>query len=94
MLSVIVRFRIRPGCEQRFFERVKAQAKDTLAFEPACKQFDVCDQPADLGHILLYEVYESPEAFGAHLQTEHFKAFDAATSSWVEEKSVERWHQS
>lgn len=91
MLSVVVRFVVKAGHDAPFRERVVQQAADTLREEPACRQFDVCVDPADPHRILLYEIYTDEAAFGQHLLTSHFKTFDAVTRAWVEEKTVERW---
>lgn len=91
MLCVVVRFVIKAGHDARFVDRVLQQSVETLRHEPECRQFDVCIDPADSHRILLYEIYASEAAFGQHLLTLHFRAFDADTRGWVEEKTVERW---
>jgi (4S)-4-hydroxy-5-phosphonooxypentane-2,3-dione isomerase len=92
-LAVVVRFVVKAGAERSFFERVVRQAGDSLRHEPQCRQFDVCVDPADPSRILLYEIYDSEAAFAEHLDSAHFRAFDAETRAWVSEKAVERWHR-
>ena len=91
MFVVVVRFLLKPGAEDRFISRVLRQATDSLAAEPACRQFDVCVQPEDRQRVCLYEVYDDDQAFAAHLRSGHFLAFDEETRDWVEVKTVERW---
>ena len=93
MLAIIVRFVVKNGEEQRFVERVRRQAADTLALEPECRQFDVCQDASDPRQVLLYELYADSEAFARHLTMPHFVAFDADTRNWIETKAVERWQR-
>lgn len=93
MLAITVRFNVKPGHEEDFFERVKNQARDSLDHETACKQFDVCRSPQDLRAIFLYEIYSDAAAFAAHLETPHFLAFDADTRAWVRDKIIEKWER-
>jgi (4S)-4-hydroxy-5-phosphonooxypentane-2,3-dione isomerase len=91
MLAITVRFTIKSGHEEDFFERAKLQARDSLDREPSCRQFDVCRNPQDPRVVLLYELYTDDLAFGAHLETPHFLSFDSDSRAWVEEKIVEKW---
>lgn len=91
MLAVTVRFRVKSEYKQRFLDRVQRQAKDTLANETDCRQFDVCYSQENPGQVFLYEIYTDDSAFEAHLRTVHFQGFNATTADWVEEKAVERW---
>jgi quinol monooxygenase YgiN len=93
MLAVIVRFLIRSGHEDAFFERVRQQAQDTLEREAACRQFDVCRNPRNPVEVLLYEIYDDDAAFAAHLRMPHFVAFDADVKDWVQDKVVEKWNR-
>ena len=87
---VTVAFAIQSGFAESFLERLATQAADSLR-EPGCLQFDVCVDPADPHRVFLYEVYESREAFDAHLASAHFTEFDAATRQWVSSKHVGQW---
>jgi len=91
MLVVTVRFDVAPGREEAFLSRVRRQAADSLAREPACSRFDVCTPEAGAGQVFLYEVYDDAAAFDLHLASEHFLAFNAETQGWTTAKAVERW---
>ena len=93
MLAVTVRFTVKAGHEEDFFERAKMQARESLDREPECKQFDVCRNSEDPKIVFLYEIYSDLRAFAAHLQTSHFLAFDADTRPWVGDKIVEKWER-
>lgn len=87
MFCVVVLFEIKAGFEAMFREKVIANATTSLADEPGCHRFDVCEG-ATAATFLLYELYESESAFKDHLTTQHFKIFDAETVDWVSDKRV------
>ena len=91
MFVVTVVFEVSPGHAGTFREAVIAQARASLT-EAGCRQFDVGADARRPGRFLLYEVYESAEAFDVHLATPHFAHFDAITRRQVLEKTVETWH--
>lgn len=91
MYVVTVTFALNTGCEALFLERVREQARDSLGREPNCHQFDVCTDPERPDQVFLYEVYGNPAAFQSHLESEHFKDFDAAVAGWVADKTVTTW---
>lgn len=93
MYAITVEFRIRPGHESAFMARMREQSENSLNREPGCRQFDVCSDPADAGRVFLYEVYSDEAAFQEHLESAHFKDFDAATAPWIESKTVAAWHR-
>jgi autoinducer 2-degrading protein len=93
MLAITVRFHVRPGHGEAFFERAQRQAKDSLDREPACRQFDVCRNPGNPLEVFLYEIYDDEQTFAAHLTTPHFFAFDADVRDWVQDKVVEKWER-
>ena len=91
MFVVTVTFDLNPGCEALFLERVRQQARDSLALEPGCHQFDVCSDPERPTQVFLYEIYSDRAAFQVHLESGHFKDFDAAVAGWVADKTVTTW---
>ena len=84
---VTVAFRVKPEHRAAFREAILANAAASVAGEPGCSAFDVCEK-ADGSEIFLYEIYDDEAAFKAHLATGHFKRFDALVASWVAEKRV------
>lgn len=91
MFVVTVQFKIHPGREAAFLSRVSEQARDSLAREDDCLQFDVATPADRQDEVFLYEIYRDAAAFQAHLASAHFKAFDAAVADWVAQKSVATW---
>lgn len=94
MFVVTVVFEADPAATEVFLDRVKQQARDSLEREPGCSRFDVCTDPERRGRILLYEIYDSRAAFQEHLESDHFKAFDADVAPITRAKTVQTWELS
>ncbi len=88
MYIVTVTFQIKPAHIAAFMPAMQANANESVLREPDCHQFDVCVAWDDPHRVFLYEVYESAEAFQAHLAAPHFNTFNALTAPWVESKTV------
>jgi quinol monooxygenase YgiN len=92
MYCITVVFDVHPGCEGPFGAALALNARQSLDAEPACRVFDVCIDTSGRC-FFLYELYDDEAGFRAHLETPHFKAFDAQVASWVSAKSVRAWHR-
>lgn len=88
MHIVIVDFTVKPEAIPAFGAAMLEQARTSLETEAGCRQFDVAWPDDDPGHVHLYEVYDSPAAFETHLQTGHFKRFDALVAPMIVDKQV------
>ena len=86
---VIAEFQVKPDSLAAFLEAARDDALHSVADEPGCHQFDViCPQGSD-DVVVFYEVYDSREAFDAHLETPHLGQFrDAFPPLIVEERPV------
>jgi (4S)-4-hydroxy-5-phosphonooxypentane-2,3-dione isomerase len=71
-----VQIRIKPENVDAFMARLLENAAAARK-EPGCRQFDVVVDPKDAASVMLYEVYDSDEAFEAHQQTAAFKKYVA-----------------
>ena len=91
MFVVTVHFEVCPEHRQSFCEAVLQQAQNSLAGEPGCHVFDVCVDPDNNFSFYLYERYKNSAAFEAHLDSKHFKRFDARVTPWVTTKTVRTW---
>lgn len=90
-LVILVEFDLAPGMRDEFHRLVDENAAATLRDEPGCRQFDVLVPQAEAGdRVLLYEIYDGDDAFDAHLASEHYARFAAATEALVREKKVRR----
>ena len=88
MLSVVVHFHINSGEAENFREAILQQSQNSLNKEPGCKQFDVCVDPQDENHFVLYEVYDDEAAFAAHRETDHYASFTERVTPLVASKDV------
>ncbi|AXT27480.1 antibiotic biosynthesis monooxygenase [Ruegeria sp. AD91A] len=90
MFVVTVTFTLMPGTRDTFLPLMVENASTSLREEFGCQQFDVClgDDPET---VFLYEVYDDAAAFGAHLESAHFKTFDAAVADMIKAKVVHQY---
>ena len=89
MFVVTVLFELQPGGAGDFEPAMLAQARNSLAAEPDCLQFDVCRNPQREDEFFLYEIYRDRAAFDAHLDSPHYKDFDATVTAMVANKTVD-----
>ena len=85
---VAVTFEIVPGQMNAFLPLMRDNAAASVREEPGCRQFDVCSDSNQPDAVFLYEVYDNRAAFDAHLQSPHFRSFDAATASMIAHKVI------
>jgi autoinducer 2-degrading protein len=93
MLVVHVEFGIDPAQLDQFLPLMRDNARDSVALEPGCHQFDVTQDPLDPASILLYELYDDAAAFDAHKTMPHYLAFVAATARMITSKTVRQWQR-
>jgi autoinducer 2-degrading protein len=79
---VTVMIQVKPEAVGSFVEAMVANARGSRQ-EPGCLRFDVLRSEDDPTHFFLYEVYRSPEAFGAHQQTAHYLRWRDAVKDWM-----------
>ncbi len=88
MYAVCVSFRIQPGRVGHFMALIKDNATKSLEKEDGCRRFDVCTDPNRPDEVILYELYDSPDAFALHKASDHFARFDGSVVDMVAEKIV------
>ncbi len=88
MHVVTVTFVVKPEHVEAFVREMIVNARTSRETEPGCRQFDVCSVAGDPCVVFLYEAYEDERAFQAHGASEHYQAFAARTTAWVENKTV------
>ena len=88
MFVVCASFKIKHDRVGDFLPLVKANATSSLADEPGCHRFDVCQSNESPGDIFLYELYDDAAAFEAHKQTPHYAKFSEAVAEMLADKSV------
>lgn len=91
MFVITVEFTVKAAHVAEFRSAMLEQARNSLAKESGCRQFDVCFDPKDEGRVFLYEIYDDEAAFQEHLKSPHFLDFDATVKDWTASKSAESW---
>jgi quinol monooxygenase YgiN len=72
---LVVDFQVKPEHLARFNELIAVNATASVGTEPGCRQFDVLRAADDPCRVVLYEVYDSEDAFKTHLEQAHTKTF-------------------
>ncbi|MEP1209258.1 MAG: putative quinol monooxygenase [Rhizobiaceae bacterium] len=93
MYIVCVEFELHEGRLEDFLPLMREQADNSLSLEEECLRFDVLQNSARADVVFLYEIYTSQAAFQSHLDSAHFKNFDAATVDLVKNKTVATYDQ-
>jgi quinol monooxygenase YgiN len=88
MFVVVVFFEAKPEHVANFKAAILENAAASVRDEAGCRQFDVAQDAARPEQFFLYEIYDDEAAFKAHVETAHFKSFDAASAAWVADKKV------
>jgi autoinducer 2-degrading protein len=84
MLVVHVHARVRPERTADFLVATLVNARASLT-EPGVLRFDVLQDEADPGHVVLTEVYRDEQASAAHKQTPHYAAWRDAVAEMMAE---------
>jgi quinol monooxygenase YgiN len=87
---VLVMVTVKPEMLEEFERALLHNARESVAHDPGCLRFDVCQDLEDPTRWVLYEVYEAPEAHAAHRQSPHFLAYDRVAARAVTRKVVTR----
>lgn len=91
MFVVTVVFQAAEGQAAAMRARLVKQAADSLAKEPACKRFDVAEDPTVSGRFYLYEVYDDEAGFETHRGMPHYAGFQEDMGPLTASKAVETW---
>jgi len=68
-------------------------ARNSVANEPGCRQFDVLASADSSPTVVFYEVYDDRAAFDAHLQTPHFFRWRDATQGLITDSRISYLHR-
>src|ERR1700683_2439579 len=74
-----VEYDVVPGKVDDFLAAVKENGAASVK-EPGCREFDVAVPQTDSNHVFILEVYDNEDAQKAHVATDHFKKYKAATA--------------
>jgi quinol monooxygenase YgiN len=91
MLVVHVHVRVKPEDLEAFLEETRRNAAASRE-EPGVRRFDVLQDEADAGHVVLNEVYVDQSAADAHKQTAHYSRWrDAVAGMMAEPRASTRF---
>ena len=80
---IIAEFEVEPDRLEQFLELAKTDARQSVAVEPGCRQFDVAlhreQQP---NRVMLYEVDDDRAACQAHFRTPHPRLSAPGSRTW------------
>jgi autoinducer 2-degrading protein len=63
-------------------------ARDSSEKERGCRRFDVLEPAGEPDRVVLYEIYDDRAAFDAHLQSDHFRRFNAESNALIARRSI------
>ncbi|WP_417258714.1 putative quinol monooxygenase [Celeribacter sp.] len=95
MFVVAVTLTLKEGAEAAFMPLMIENARLSRETEVGCHLFDICVGENETGarEVFLYEIYTDAAAFEAHLQTRHYKSFDAAVSEMIATKVLKTYDE-
>ncbi|MEO8626746.1 MAG: putative quinol monooxygenase [Betaproteobacteria bacterium] len=85
---ITVDFALHVGTLEKFLPLIVENANQSRTAEPGCDRFDVVVAKDSRDRVFLYEIYKDKAAFGEHIKSSHFRQFDAASKTYVQEKKV------
>ena len=78
MVTIIARFTMQEGKEEKALEELRKMAEAVQANEPGTLAYLFLRSPDNLSEIIFFESYADDAAFQAHMQTPHMGAFRSA----------------
>jgi quinol monooxygenase YgiN len=84
-----VEYDVVPGKVDDFLAAVKENGAASVK-EPGCREFDVAVSQTDSNHVFILEVYDNEDAQKAHVATDHFKKYKAATAGTTTKRQEQR----
>ena len=88
---VIAEFQVKPDQQKAFLELAHEDARQSLANEDGCHQFDVLIAEDDDHRIVLHEAYTDRAAFDAHTQMPHYAPFKEGSAPLIAEDPIVRF---
>jgi len=89
LFTVAVEYDVVPGKVDDFLAAVTENGAASVK-EPGCREFDVAVSQTDPNHVFILEVYDNEEALKAHVTTDHFKKYKAATAGMTSRRQEQR----
>ena len=86
-----VTFDVKPGTLDEFHNAALEDARDSVANEEGCLEFNVLVPLASTNQLSLFEVYTNRAAFDKHCTMPHFHKFAAVVDRVVTGKNATEW---
>jgi quinol monooxygenase YgiN len=83
---LVVELKIDPAQLEQFKAAIRENGETAVRVEPGCRSFSAVFEKDDPTRVLLFEVYDSADAFKAHLETAHFKKYAETTKDMVKSR--------
>lgn len=90
---VIAEFHMNAADRAAFVEHAHEDARQSLANEPGCHQFDVLAPIDDETRVVLHEAYTNRAAFDAHTAMPHYEPFKNATAPLLTDEPSVRFFE-
>lgn len=81
-LTVIAKIEVKPGAEDQVYQALRGLIQPTLS-ETGCINYDLHRSIEKPGLFVFYENWTNREVWEAHMQSEHFKAFQQSTQAAI-----------
>lgn len=83
MFVVVLFLEANRDCAEKLRGALTAHAAKVRANDPGCERFDVAHDPLEPASFLVYQVFDSEEAFTAHFELESHLQFATQIEPWV-----------
>jgi autoinducer 2-degrading protein len=84
---LVVEYDIAPGEIDKYLTAVKELGAASVK-EPGFRQQYITVSKDDPNHVLLFEAWDAAAAHAAHVTTDHFKKYQAATGNMIAKRNV------
>ena len=88
MILATAHFHVTEGAEQEFVDAAQTVIAATTSQEPGCHGYSCFRDIGDERHFVFVEEWQDMAAIGAHVQAEHYLAFNDVASRVVAEQQV------
>lgn len=88
--ALIVTLRVKPGCIDSFLPLILENQRLSRQNETGCRRFDIYRSNEEDDLLFFVEEYDDPDAFKAHQESEHFKAYFEAAKDMMAERIWQR----
>ena len=89
---VEVHYHVRSGCRGVFYDSlIREGIADSSRAEDGNEKYDYYLSPTDPDELILFEVWSSPEAVNAHMESAHYKKLAELKKEYVIETTFTRY---